>query len=148
MSDKHDHTHDHHGHEHAHDHDHGNGGGQIKLSAPRVTVPDPAPLPEHPQDDAGSTALSEALRSSFFVVKIVMVILVIAFFGSGLFTVTSQQRAIVLRFGKPTGTGPDQLLGPGLHWSWPSPIDEVVKISIGDIKTVQSTTGWYQTTPE
>jgi membrane protease subunit HflK len=40
------------------------------------------------------------------------------------------------------------LLGPGLHWSFPSPIDEVVKVSIGELNEVRSTSGWYATTPE
>jgi len=35
-----------------------------------------------------------------------------------------------------------------LHWSFPYPIDEVVKIPITAQQTVQSTTGWYFTTPE
>ena len=40
------------------------------------------------------------------------------------------------------------LLGPGLHWSFPYPIDEVGKIPITEIQKVTSTTGWYFTTPE
>jgi membrane protease subunit HflK len=99
-------------------------------------------------EDAGSQALSDALRSSFAIVRIIMVILVIVFFASGVFTVPSQEKAIVLRFGKPVGTGEGQLLGPGLHWSFPYPIDEVVRIPISQIQTVRSTTGWYATTPE
>jgi membrane protease subunit HflK len=147
MSDKHDHPHDHdhHGHDHDHDHDHNH--GEVKLKEPS-SAPAPAPIPERAQEDAGSTALAEALRSSFAIVKILMIVLVIAFFASGIFTVNSQQKAIILRFGKPVGAGPDQLLGPGLHWSFPSPIDEVVKIPIGEIQEVRSTSGWYATTPE
>jgi membrane protease subunit HflK len=99
-------------------------------------------------EDAGSQALSEALRSSFAVVRVIMVILVVAFFASGIFTVPSQEKAIVLRFGRPVGTAEQQLLGPGLHWSFPYPIDEIVRIPISQIQTVVSTTGWYATTPE
>ena len=40
-----------------------------------------------PPEDAGSQALAEALRSSFFIVKIIMVVLVLVFLGSGFFTV-------------------------------------------------------------
>src|SRR5690606_27992421 len=105
----------------------------------------PPPPPANPNpavlDDAGSRALSEALRSSFAIVKIVMVLVVIVFFASGVFTVPSQQRAIVLRFGNPVGTGEDQLLGPGLHWSFPYPIDEVVRMPIGEVQTVTSSAG-------
>lgn len=120
----HDHDHDHHGHHHDHDH----------------------PAPE--LQDAGSQALAEALRSSFAIVKFVLLLMVLAFFGSGLFTVGPQEKAVILRFGKPVGEGQKALLTAGLHWSFPYPIDEVVKIPIAEIQQVRSTVGWYFTTPE
>jgi modulator of FtsH protease HflK len=123
MSDEH----EHHSHDHGHDHDHGH---------------------EPEMQDAGSQALSEALRSSFAVVKIVMLLMVVAFFGSGFFTVGPQEKAVILRFGKPVGEGENRLLGAGLHWSFPYPIDEVVKIPITEQQVVSSTIGWYNTTPE
>ncbi|MGD1088456.1 MAG: protease modulator HflK [Verrucomicrobiota bacterium] len=98
--------------------------------------------------DAGSQALAEALRSSFAIVKIVMLLMVIAFFCSGFFQVGPQEKAVILRFGKPVGEGQKALLGSGLHWSFPNPIDEVVKIPITEIQKVSSTVGWYFTTPE
>lgn len=134
MSDQHDHP-------HPHPHPH---------PAPRGAQGQPTPpVPKQESvEDAGSQALSEALRSSFIIVKVIMVILVVVFFASGFFTVSSQERAIVLRFGKPVGTGEDQLLGPGAHWSFPYPIDEVVRIPYSQFQTVRSTAGWYATTPE
>ena len=110
---------------------------------PSVTPPAPEAV-----EDSGSRALSEALRSSFVIVKIIMIILVAVFFSSGFFTVSSKERAILLRFGRPLGAGEQQLLGPGAHWSFPYPIDEVVKIPFSEFQTVRSTTGWYATTPE
>ncbi len=107
-----------------------------------------APEPAVTVEDAGSQALADALRSSFFFVKAIMVVLVVIFIGSGVFSVPPQEKAIILRFGKPVGTTDEQLLGPGLHWAFPKPIDEVVKIPIGQIQTVTSTVGWYATTPE
>lgn len=108
------------------------------------------PEPETPETpiDPGSQALAEALRSSFAIVKFVMFILVIVFLGSGFFIVGPQERAIILRFGKPVGEGEKALLGPGLHWSYPYPIDEYVKVSISGMQQVKSTVGWYPTTPE
>jgi membrane protease subunit HflK len=100
-----------------------------------------------PALDAGSQALAEALRSSFSIVKIVMLLFVV-FLGSGFFKVEPDQRAIILRFGKPVGEGQKALLGPGLHWSFPYPIDEVEKVSITGIQKVTSTVGWYATTLE
>jgi membrane protease subunit HflK len=98
--------------------------------------------------DAGSQALAEALRSSFAIVKIVMVLMVAAFFCSGFFQVGPSEKAVILRFGRPVGEGQQALLGSGLHWSFPYPIDEVVKIPITEIQKVTSNVGWYFTTPE
>jgi modulator of FtsH protease HflK len=102
------------------------------------------PAPETPMD-AGSHALAEALRSSFVIVQFVMVILLVVFLGSGFFQVGPQEQAIILRFGKPVGEGQQALRGPGLHWSFPYPIDEHVKIPITEIQQVRSTVGWYAT---
>ncbi len=107
--------------------------------------PPAAPAPEV-VEDAGTRALAEALRSSFVIVKVIMVLLVVLVLGSGLTTVGTQEKAVILRFGKPVGEGEDALLGPGFHWAWPPPIDEVVKIPIGQVQTVQSSIGWYATT--
>src|SRR5437016_6372201 len=101
--------------------DGGDGPGTITLERPR-SAPEPPREPEV-SEDAGTQALSEALRSSFVIVKILMAGLVILFICSGVFTVPSQKKAIILRFGKPVGTGEKMLLEPGLHWSWPYPID-------------------------
>lgn len=104
--------------------------------------------PQETPLDAGSQALSEALRSSFGIVKFVMVILVCVFLGSGFFTVGPQEQAIIIRLGKPVGEGQKALLGPGLHWSFPYPIDEYKKVPITSIQRVTSTIGWYATTRE
>ena len=117
--------HSHHHHDHSHEHPH--------------------PAPDTPVD-SGSQALAEALRSSFAIVKVVMVLLVVVFLASGFFQVGPQEQAIILRFGKPVGEGKGVLLGPGLHWSLPYPIDEHVKVPITGLQQVRSTTGWYATT--
>lgn len=103
--------------------------------------------PETPLD-SGSQALAEALKSSFGIVKVVMVLLVIVFLGSGFFTVGPQERAIILRLGKPVAEGQEALLGPGLHFALPYPLDEVVKVPITELQSVTSTVGWYFVTPE
>jgi membrane protease subunit HflK len=104
---------------------------------------------EHPETpvDAGSQALTEALRSSFAIVRVVMVVLVLVFLGSGFFKVDPNERAIILHFGKPPEAA-KALLSPGLHWSFPYPIDEVKKISVTGVQKVNSSVGWYATTPE
>jgi membrane protease subunit HflK len=107
-----------------------------------------ASVPPVPPDDAGSQALAEALRSSFAIVKVAMLLMVLAFFSSGFFKVESNEQAMILRFGRPVGEGQKALLGAGLHWSYPYPIDEVVKIPIREIQSVESTAGWYFMTHE
>lgn len=130
MSDKHDHPH-HHDHDHDHGHDHGK----------------PAPAPATLEgEDAGTQALAGALKSSFAIVRVVMIGLVVLFLFSGFFVVGPQEKAIVLRFGVPAGGGDGKLLGPGPHWAFPPPIDEVVRIPVGQIMSLSSSVGWYATT--
>ncbi len=139
----HDHDHDHgHSHDHAHDHAHPHDHGHTHPHRPSPEVPRPLEQSE----DAGAVALAEALRSSFAVVRFLLVGLVVYFLSSGIFTVTSQERAIVLRFGKPVLHAGQLELGAGLHWAFPYPIDEVVKMPVAQIQTVQSTVGWFAVT--
>jgi modulator of FtsH protease HflK len=105
-------------------------------------IPPSAP----PAEDASSQALGEAMRSSFVIVKVIMVALVLVFLGSGFFSVVPQEQAIILRLGKPIQGG--RLWGPGLHWAFPAPIDEVVKIRITSLTNADSSVGWYQTAQE
>jgi membrane protease subunit HflK len=105
--------------------------------------PEQSPAPE--TRDAGSQALAEALRSSFTIVKIAMAALVALVFLAGFFTVKPSEKAVILRFGKPVGEGQKMLLGSGkFYWSFPYPIDEVVRIPISEIQRVTSSAGWYR----
>ena len=100
-----------HRHEHAHGHSH---------DEPHEH--DTAPTREL---DAAGKSLSDALRLSFFILKIIMIVLVIAFLISGFKTVDSGEKAMVLRFGAIRGVGEERVLGPGWHWVFPYPIDEL-----------------------
>src|SRR5947208_3328829 len=115
-----------------------------------TATPGPAagPEPARGVEDASARALSEALRSSFNIVKLLMLALVAAFILSGVFTVKPNEVAIKLRFGQPIGVGAEQLLKPGLHWKFPYPIDDVVYVPVGQSHTVKSTAGWYPQTPQ
>jgi len=95
--------------------------------------------------DSGSKSLANALRISFSVLKIIMVILVVLFIGSGVFTVGPGERAMVLRFGKIRGQGiSERVLGPGLHWAIPYPVDEVIKFpGEGTVGHVAIEHFWY-----
>ncbi|MCS1407228.1 MAG: Modulator of FtsH protease HflK [Verrucomicrobia subdivision 3 bacterium] len=105
-------------------------------------------IPEAPMEDAGAKALADALSSSFKFVRALMIILVVVFLGSGIFAVNPNEVAVVLRFGKPVGTGSDQILAQGLHWSFPYPIDEIVRIPTRESRTIDATNCWYRVTPE
>ena len=111
-------------------------------------LPAGPPAPPPSLEDTGSQALSEALRSSFVLLKILMGGLVLIFLFSGVRVIGPQERAIVLHFGKPVGEGEKALLGPGLHWAFPPPVDEIVRIPAGQLRTARSIAGWYLTTPE
>jgi len=107
-------------------------------------IPPPGSVP--PAEDASSQALGEAMRSSFVIVQVIMVALVLVFVGSGFFTVVPQEQAIILRLGKPARGG--RLLGPGLHYAFPAPLEEVVKIRITSLTNADSSVGWNQTAQE
>jgi membrane protease subunit HflK len=118
------------------------------MSDPKHTQPAQGGPPLQSAEDSSSQALSEAMQSSFQVVKLLMIGLVALFCFSGGFIVKPNEVVVVLRFGKPKGIGPEQLLKPGWHWAMPYPIDEKVRIPIGQSHTVRSSAGWYATTPD
>ncbi len=93
--------------------------------------------------DAAGKSLSEALRISFIILKVIMIVLVVAFLASGFETVGSDEQAIVLRFGKIRGVGEDRLLGPGPHWILPYPIDEIIKIPVERKVNLAINSFWY-----
>ncbi|MBN2211606.1 MAG: hypothetical protein JW709_09450 [Sedimentisphaerales bacterium] len=118
-----DHAHDHHGHHHA------------REEAPYIP------------EDPGNAALADALRISFKVLKLVMIVVVIVFIASGVYQVPSNEVAVVLRFGRVTGTGANRIKEPGLHWSFPRPIDERIMIPRGK-QQLDVDDFWYFMTKE
>ena len=96
---------------------------------------------------AAGRSLSEALRISFIILKIIMIVLVIVFLASGFRTVGSDEQALVLRFGKIRGVGEERLLCPGLHWVLPYPIDEIVKIPVAKKINLPVNSFWYYQRP-
>ncbi|MHC4076174.1 MAG: protease modulator HflK [Planctomycetota bacterium] len=95
------------------------------------------------QLDAAGKSLSEAFRISFVILKIIMFCLVVIFLASGFKTVGSDEQALVLRFGKIRGIGEGRLLGPGLHWILPYPIDEIIKIPVAKKINLSVKSLWY-----
>ncbi len=78
-----------------------------------------------PAFDEASASLAEALRTSFHVLTVIIVVLLAVFLLQGLFTVQSDQKAIILRFGAfEEGRVKDQ----GMHYAFPYPIDRIVRV--------------------
>jgi membrane protease subunit HflK len=82
--------------------------------------------------DAAGKSLSEALSISFVILKVIMVVLVVAFLASGFKTVDSDEQALVLRFGKIRGVGEGRILKPRTwpYWIIPYPVEKMVKIPV------------------
>lgn len=60
---------------------------------------------------------------------------------SGIYRVESNEAAVVLRFGRLVGnTGEQQVKQPGLHFSLPFFIDEVIKIPVQTVHEKEITT--------
>lgn len=92
--------------------------------------------------EAGSS-LVEALNLSFRILKGIMILLLILFLSSGIFTVDQNEEAMILRFGKVQGTKANRVLKPGLHWTWPYPLSEIVRIPTGKEHTITIKSFWY-----
>lgn len=95
--------------------------------------------------DTAGKSLTEALEVSFVILKIIMIILVIAFLASGFKTVNPDEKALVLRFGKIRGTGQDRVLTneESPYWILPYPIDEMVKIPAERTDKLSIDSFWY-----
>ncbi len=94
----------------------------------------------------GMKALMRALNVLFAVLKGLMVLTLLYFVFSGVFVVKQHQAALVLRFGRIVGAPDRRLLGPGIHWAFPYPIDEVVKIDAERVYTMLLSDFWYKKT--
>ena len=98
--------------------------------------------------DLGYKYLYNAFKVSFAVLKFIMIVLVGLFLLSGFETVGSDEQALVLRFGKIHGIGEQRILGPGLKWVFPYPIEEIVKIPVAKKVNLPINSFWYFQTKE
>lgn len=74
--------------------------------------------------DAANQSLAEALRSSFGILKAIMLVIVVLYLFSNVRRVDSHEQALTLRLGKLELPVRD----PGLVWALPFPIDEIVPL--------------------
>lgn len=94
--------------------------------------------PRGKKNDPAMEALSEALRLSFVLLRILMVVFVILFLLTGIDTVESAQKGIVKVFGVPV-----RVVGPGIVFNWPYPAGEVEKIGT-DVRTLPVDDFWFE----
>ena len=102
--------------------------------------------------DVASQAINDALRVSFRLLKLAMLLVALLFFGSGIFTVKQHERAFILRFGKVVtqtdAAGQETpIVGPGLHFAWPFLVDEVVRFPLQRELDLVVTSFWYAEPP-
>lgn len=76
--------------------------------------------------DPANQSLADALRLSFRVLQLVIVILIVLFIVSGAKTVEQGQSGVATRFGKVIAQDGDAALEPGLVFNWPYPIGDFV----------------------
>jgi len=100
--------------------------------------------------DAAGKSLSEALGISFVILKVIMVVLILAFLASGFKTVGSDEQALVLRFGKIRGVGEDRVLKPRTrpYWIIPYPVERMVKIPVEKKIDLAIRSFWYYQSKE
>ncbi|MBN2138610.1 MAG: protease modulator HflK [Sedimentisphaerales bacterium] len=102
----------------------------------------------HVELDPANKSLSDALRISFVILKMIMLVLIVLFLVSGFKTVGSDEQAIVLRFGKIRGVGEGKILKPRAlpYWIFPYPIEEIVKIPVEKNIDLGIRSFWYYQT--
>lgn len=93
--------------------------------------------------DAAGLSLTHALQVSFAILKVIMALLVVVFAFSGVFRVQPDEEAMVLQFGQFRGEGEDRVLGPGLHFAFPEPISEVIRIPVQRVLSQTVDSFWY-----
>ena len=94
--------------------------------------------------DAAGQSLRRALKMSFAILKVIMVVLLVLFAFSGIFQVQQDEEAILLQFGKIKGP----VLKPGIKFAWPEPINEIIRIPVQRELSIPIDSFWYFESPE
>lgn len=92
--------------------------------------------------DAAQQSLSDALSVSFRVLKIVMVLLMVAYVFSGVFRVQGDDIAVRYRFGEEIGT-----YAQGWHFGLPFPIEQIVTVP-GTTQSLQLNESFWYNNPD
>ena len=100
------------------------------------------------QLDTAGKSLVKALQVSFNILKLIMIVLIVLFIFSGLFQVQPEEQALLLRFGKIQGTAESPVINPGFKMAFPEPINEVIRIPVKKVQTIEIDSFWYFETPQ
>jgi len=95
--------------------------------------PDFAGLPGSPAADPAQESLVRALRASFNILRILIVVLAVLYLLSGLFRVDPGQQGLVARLGKLRTTsgeaGETPVFSQGWHWALPDPFERKIVVT-------------------
>lgn len=122
--------------EHDH-HDHGHRHGLGSCCPPRQPAP--------PARAAGNAekSLSDALRFSFRILTVLMVLILLAFLLRGFEAIDTTQRGVLTRFGRIEHITDK----PGFVYTWPFPVGAIEKVSIKE-KSLTVDDFWMSETPQ
>ena len=100
--------------------------------------------------DPAQESLADALRVSFFLLKIVMIVLLAWYVFSNVFNVREQEVAVRLRFGNIVGDAADaRVIDPGgPHLSFPYPIDELIRVPTSVRQVTVDEAFWFAMTEQ
>jgi regulator of protease activity HflC (stomatin/prohibitin superfamily) len=101
-------------HDHHHDHGHDD-----KDDGPIIGGP-----MSNAHTDTAAKSLSDALRWSFAILTVIMILVVVGFMLTGVKRIQAQEVGVKKVFGRIVGT-----VEPGLAYTWPFPIGEIEKVS-------------------
>lgn len=99
--------------------------------------------PETEHSSEGMSALAKALQLSFMLLVAAMLVALAGFFLRSLFTVEQQEAGVVLRFGRVLSGPQGDHFPPGLHFTFPHPIDEKLRVPL-TLQSVESRDFWYR----
>jgi modulator of FtsH protease HflK len=93
--------------------------------------------------DPATQSLADALRLSFRLLQLVIFVLVILFFASGLQTVDEGESGVMVRWGKIVPVAGQESLEPGLHFSgWPYPDRRIHHFDADNLSTATRSLYW------
>jgi modulator of FtsH protease HflK len=99
--------------------DHGHGHDKDKDDGPIIGGP-----MSNAHSDTAAKSLADALRWSFAILTVIMILVVVGFLLTGVKRIQAQEVGVKKVFGRIVGT-----VDPGLAYTWPFPIGEIEKVS-------------------